>query len=90
VSFGSSLLGDSPTQGVAHFDGNIYTFTDDSLTIEWNGNQHIRLFNYKLDPTHRFDLSVQKPKSVEFMLQELKMYIQKYNYRMLNNNFNNQ
>lgn len=90
VSFGSSLLDDSPTQGVAHFDGNIYTFTNDSLTIEWNGNQHVRLFNYKLDPMHRFDLSVQKPESVELMLQELKMYIQKYNYRMLNNNFKNQ
>jgi len=90
ISFGNSLLDDSSNQGVALFDGNIYTYTNDSLTIEWNGNQHVRLFNYKLDPTHRFDLSVQKPESVELMLQELKMYIQKYNYRLLNNNFNNQ
>lgn len=89
-AFGTSLLGDSSSHGIAHFDGNIYTYTTDSLTIEWNGDQHVRLFNYKSDPTHLIDMSVQMPEAVEMMLQKLKMYIQKYNYRLLNNNFKNQ
>jgi len=90
ISFGNSLFDNSRTQGVVLFDGNIYTYTNDSLTIEWNGNKHVRLFNYQSDPAHQNDLSAEETDSVDRMLQELKMYIQKYNYRMLNNNFNNQ
>ncbi|MDG1720582.1 MAG: hypothetical protein P8I31_04950 [Bacteroidia bacterium] len=84
------MFDNSRTQGVVIFDGNIYTYTNDSLTIEWNGNKHVRLFNYQSDPAHQNDLSAEQTDSVDRMLQELKMYIQKYNYRMLNNNFNNQ
>jgi phosphoglycerol transferase MdoB-like AlkP superfamily enzyme len=90
VSFGNSLLSTRDSQGVVLFDGNIYNYANDSLTIEWNGNKHVRLFNYQSDPAHQNDLSAEQPKLVERMLQELKMYIQKYNYRLLNNNFNNQ
>ena len=90
VSFGNSLLSTRDSQGVVLFDGNIYNYANDSLTIEWNGNKHVRLFNYRSDPAHQNDLSAEQPKLVERMLQELKMYTQKYNYRLLNNNFNNQ
>ncbi len=90
VSFGNSLLDDSVSQGVALFDGNIYTYSNDSLTIEWYGDQHTRIFNYRSDPVYSNELSANLSLEAEMMLQKLKLYIQKYNYRLLNNNFNNQ
>ena len=57
----------------------------------------ITLFLYLSSPSFAADQIMvdreeyeQLKAAVEMMLQKLKMYIQKYNYRLLNNNFKNQ
>jgi len=86
VSFGKSLL-DTASQSIVHYDGSIYVCTNDSFTLEWNGASSVKLYKYKEDPKQLTDVSDSYVRETEEMLNELKMSIQKYNYRLLNNYF---
>ena len=86
VALGNSLL-DSTSNSITHFDGSVYVYTNDSLTLEWNGAESIELYRYKEDPKQLNELSDSYPKELAIMLRELKISIQKYNYRLLNNYF---
>ncbi len=86
LALGHTLL-DSSSRDIVHFDGNIYVYTTDSLSLEWNGKDYTRLYNYKKDPVHFKNLADIEPETTLILLNKLKMYIQKYNYRLLNDKF---
>ncbi|PCJ66411.1 MAG: hypothetical protein COA58_06440 [Bacteroidetes bacterium] len=86
TSAGKSLL-DSTSSGIVHFDGNMYIYTNDSLTLEWNGEDKVKLYQYKKDPKQENDLSSVLSVETARMQEQLKISIQKYNYRLLNNYF---
>ena len=69
------------------YDGNVYVCTSDSLTLQWNGVAKPKLFAYRTDSAHSRNLASKRPEDTAEMLDVLKMYIQKYNYRLLNNDF---
>ena len=69
------------------YDGTVYICTSDSLTLQWNGVAKPKLFAYRTDAAHTTNIASMKPEATVMMLNTLKMYIQKYNYRLLNNDF---
>jgi hypothetical protein len=85
-SLGRSLLKQERGYSI-QFDGNVYVCTSDSLTLQWNGVAKPKLFAYKTDVAHTNNIAAKRPEDVAQMLDALKMYIQKYNYRLLNNDF---
>lgn len=86
VAMGKPIL-DSARHTVINYDGNVYTITNDSLTLQWNGVTDYELYAYLDDPKHSEDLATMLRKQGESMFGELKLFIQKYNYRLLNNDF---
>ncbi|MGB1037332.1 MAG: sulfatase-like hydrolase/transferase, partial [Bacteroidia bacterium] len=87
VSMGRSLL-DTMKRDVIHYDGNVYVITNDSLSLQWNGVTKYELFEYKSDPAHTKDIAEEKEVEGDEMFNALKMFIQKFNYRLLNDDFN--
>lgn len=86
TSFGKSLF-DTSVQSVKHFDGNVYTATSDSLSLQWNGVNQYDLFAYHEDPQQSENLSITNPQLGDSLFRELKLFIQKFNYKMINNEF---
>lgn len=86
VSLGTSLL-DSIATDVVLYDGNIYMLTNDSLTLQWNGVSEYKLFHYINDREQRINVANKYKVEGEQMFNALKLQLQKYNYRMLNNDF---
>jgi phosphoglycerol transferase MdoB-like AlkP superfamily enzyme len=85
-SLGRSLLENNRRYSI-QYDGNVYVCTSDSLTLQWNGVAKPKLFAYRTDAAHTTNIASMKPDDTVMMLDTLKMYIQKYNYRLLNNDF---
>lgn len=85
-SLGRSLLENNRRYSI-QYDGNVYVCTSDSLTLQWNGVAKPKLFAYRTDAAHTTNIASMKPDDTIMMLDTLKMYIQKYNYRLLNNDF---
>lgn len=85
-SLGRSLLENNRRYSI-QYDGNVYVCTSDSLTLQWNGVAKPKLFAYRTDAAHTRNIASMKPDDTVMMLDTLKMYIQKYNYRLLNNDF---
>jgi phosphoglycerol transferase MdoB-like AlkP superfamily enzyme len=85
-SLGRSLLERNRRYSM-QYDGNVYVCTSDSLTLQWNGVAKPKLFAYRADPAHTTNIAFVKPEATVMMLDTLKMYIQKYHYRLLNNDF---
>ena len=85
-SLGRSLLENNRRYSI-QYDGNVYVCTSDSLTLQWNGVAKPKLFAYRTDAAHTTNIASMKPDDTIMMLYALKMYIQKYNYRLLNNDF---
>ena len=48
VAMGRSLL-DKKSHSAIHYDGSIYTYTDDSFCLQWDGTSKYKLFAYKKD-----------------------------------------
>lgn len=82
------LLNDSTEKYSFQYDGNVYVCTSDSFSLVWNGSTKPSLFAYKTDRGHTKDIQKIYPKVAEQMLHNLKVFRQKYNYRLLNNDFN--
>jgi len=87
VAMGRSLL-DKKSHSAIHYDGSIYTYTDDSFCLQWDGTSKYKLFAYKKDKVDASDLASMHHIKGDQMLHELKIGLQKYNYRLLNNKFN--
>lgn len=85
-SLGRSLLEQNRRYSI-QYDGTVYVCTSDSLTLQWNGVAKPKLFAYRTDPAHTTNIASMKPEATVMMLDTLKMYIQKYHYRLLNNDF---
>jgi phosphoglycerol transferase MdoB-like AlkP superfamily enzyme len=85
-SLGRSLLENNRRYSI-QYDGNVYVCTSDSLTLQWNGVAKPKLFAYRTDAAHTTNIASMKPEDTVMMLDTLKMYIQKYNYRLLNSDF---
>jgi phosphoglycerol transferase MdoB-like AlkP superfamily enzyme len=86
TAFGKQL-NDSTGNYSFQYDGNVYVCTSDSFSLVWNGSADPGLFAYKLDPGHTMDIQKMYPKVASEMLHSLKVFRQKYNYRLLNNDF---
>lgn len=84
----SPPLSDSTSRYSFQFDGSIYVCTSDSLCLVWNGSPNPGLYAYKSDFGHKKNIAKKHPEEVAEMLHELKVFRQKYNYRLLNNDFN--
>ncbi len=87
TAFGKPL-NDSKVNYSFQYDGNVYVCTSDSFSLVWNGSAKPSLFAYKTDRGHTQDIQKKHPKVVEQMLHQLQVFRQKYNYRLLNNDFN--
>jgi len=85
-SFGRPLY-DTTSRYSFQYDGNVYVCTSDSFSLVWNGVAEPRLFAYRKDIEHRKDILSEHKTIAEQMLHELKVFRQKYNYRLLNNDF---
>lgn len=85
-SLGRSLLEDNRRYSI-QYDGTVYVCTSDSLTLQWNGVAKPKLYAYRTDASHTKNIASMKPEATVMMLDTLKMHIQKYNYRLLNNDF---
>jgi len=86
VTAGTSLL-DSVSSHITHYDGNVFVYTTDSFTLEWSGGNNLKLYNYIEDRKQIHDLASENKKKSQSMLDSLKLSLQKYNYRMVNNFF---
>jgi phosphoglycerol transferase MdoB-like AlkP superfamily enzyme len=86
VAMGRSIL-DSASHAAVQYDGNVYVYTNDSMSLQWDGVSKYKLFAYKNDPAHLVNLAKKYPDQGGVMLKELQIWIQKYNYRLLNNSF---
>lgn len=86
VSFSKPLY-DTAARFVFHFDGNLYTCTSDSFSLVWNGISQPSLFAYKNDYAHQYNVGDQYPKIVALMMHQLRIFKQKFDYRLLNNDF---
>ena len=86
VAMGRSLL-DEKSQSAIHYDGTLYTYTNDSFCLQWDGTSNYKLFAYKKDKVDASDLASIHHREGDQMLHELKVGLQKYNYRLLNNKF---
>jgi phosphoglycerol transferase MdoB-like AlkP superfamily enzyme len=87
IAIGRSLL-DTSEHKVLLYDGVVYTYTNDSLTLRWEGAETYKLFAYQEDKVEIHDLATTRNKDGDRMFRELKVLLQKYNYRLLNNKFN--
>jgi phosphoglycerol transferase MdoB-like AlkP superfamily enzyme len=85
-SLGRSLLEQNRRYSM-QYDGTVYVCTSDSFTLQWNGVAKPKLFAYRTDAAHTTNIASMKPEATVMMLDTLKMNIQKYNYRLLNNDF---
>jgi phosphoglycerol transferase MdoB-like AlkP superfamily enzyme len=85
-SLGKNLLKKNREYSI-QYDGNVYVCTSDSLTLQWNGVAVPKLFAYRTDASHAHNVAGDRPEDTAKMLNVLKMHIQKYNYRLLNNDF---
>lgn len=86
VSMGLPLY-DTADRYSFQYDGNVYVCTSDSFCLVWSGNPNPALFAYRNDPKHTKNISKQYPDETKRMLHRLKVFRQKYNYRLLNNDF---
>lgn len=87
LAFGENLLDFTRKADILLYDGNVHAYISDSFALEWHGEQFSKLYAYRTDPKHLNDLSSQKLGVSDSLLQRLKLYKQKFNYRLLNNNF---
>lgn len=86
VTIGTSLL-DSVNSELTHYDGNVFVYTTDSFTLEWSGGSNVKLYNYIEDKRQVNNLATKEKARTINMLNALKLSLQKYNYRMVNNIF---
>ena len=86
VAAGASLL-DSVSSHITHYDGNVFVYTTDSFTLEWSGGNNLKLYNYIEDRKQIRNLASENMMKSKSMLDSLKLSLQKYNYRMVNNFF---
>ncbi|MFB1013557.1 MAG: sulfatase-like hydrolase/transferase [Bacteroidia bacterium] len=86
VAAGASLL-DSVSSHITHYDGNVFVYTTDSFTLEWSGGNNLKLYNYIVDRKQIHNLASENMMKSKSMLDSLKLSLQKYNYRMVNNFF---
>jgi phosphoglycerol transferase MdoB-like AlkP superfamily enzyme len=86
IAAGTSLL-DSVSSHIIHYDGNVFVYTTDSFTLEWSGGNNLKLYNYIEDRKQIRNLASENMMKSKSMLDSLKLSLQKYNYRMVNNFF---
>jgi len=87
LAFGENLLDTTRKSDIILFDGNVHVLVNDSFALEWHGEQFSKLFEYQSDPIHLYDIALEKTMLRDSLMQALKLYKQKFNYRLLNNNF---
>lgn len=85
TAFGKSLI-DTTAGYVYLFDGNIYSVVSDSFTLEWGGSGVPKLFAIA-DATNKKNIRSKYPQQSKEMLHKLRLFIQKYKYRLVNDNF---
>ncbi len=85
-ALGTSLL-DSSYAPIVHYEGNRYSLTDTTYSLEMVGKSKFKLINYKTDPNYKNNLSKSNVALKEAMEKKLKLNIQKFNYSIINNHF---
>ena len=86
IAIGRPLY-DSANRLAYQYDGNVYVCSNDSFSLLWNGSSKSELYAYKKDAAHKRDIADEYPLETQRLLSDLKVFIQKYNYRLLNNDF---
>ncbi|MFQ5334918.1 MAG: LTA synthase family protein [Flavobacteriales bacterium] len=85
IAFGNDPFDQSCEGFSISFANNVYQLISGDYVLLFDGNEALKLFNYREDSLLRNDLLTKKPQRAAAMLKLLKAYIQTYNQRLIHN-----
>jgi phosphoglycerol transferase MdoB-like AlkP superfamily enzyme len=84
TSFGNSVFDRTGNRFVVNFTGDIYQSLNDSILMQFNGEDITGIFRYRDDPMLRQDL-IEQADEHEVLIQSTRSYLQQYSTSMINN-----